>query len=326
MKGILKRLLLFGGLVSWIFCSCSKNQSPASPFNVPPQPPSNFIASWGSTGSGNGQISNPQGIAVNSAGTTLYVADEYNNRVEAFNASGAYLTQWGSFGNGNGQFFFGPEEVAVNSAGTTLYVTDNYDSRVEAFSASGSYLTQWGSLGAGNGQFNYGPQGLAMNSAGTTLYATDDENSRVETFSGSGAYLSQWATDENVYYPSGIAVNSAGTTLYVTDPEYDIVEVYNGAGVSLTQWGVPGTVGAGNGQFNRPIGIALSPDNSKIYIVDSGNNRVEVFDASGKYLSQFGIFGLTAGFFNVPTFIAVDGAGYLYVSDTGNNRVEKFAP
>jgi DNA-binding beta-propeller fold protein YncE len=61
-------------------------------------------------------------------------------------------------------------------------------------------------------------------------------------------------------------------------------------------------------------------------VVDSNNNRVEVFDSSGNYLSQFGSYGLAPGYFNDPTFITVDGAGYIYVSDTGNNRVEKFSP
>jgi hypothetical protein len=60
------------------------------------------------------------------------------------------------------------------------------------------------------------------------------------------------------------------------------------------------------------------------YVVDSGNNRTEVFNASGTFLSSFGSSGSGNGQFSIPTGITVDNAYNVYVVDSGNNRIEKF--
>jgi len=52
------------------------------------------------------------------------------------------------------------------------------------------------------------------------------------------------------------------------------VQIFNSAGVFLSQFG--GT-GAGNGQFNRPYGVAIDPVSHNIVVVDQNNNRVQIF-------------------------------------------------
>jgi hypothetical protein len=52
---------------------------------------------------GNGQLSGPKDLAVDSSGN-IWVADPGNTRVQEFNSSGSYLSQFGSAGTGNGQF------------------------------------------------------------------------------------------------------------------------------------------------------------------------------------------------------------------------------
>jgi DNA-binding beta-propeller fold protein YncE len=328
MSRVVIRLFLCGGLAAMGFSSCGKNNSPAGPFNIP-HAPSNYLAEWGTYGSGKGQFIWPQGIAVNSAGTSIYLVDGGNNRVEVFTGSGAYLAGWGGYGTGPGEFSAEPgafECIALNSSGTTVYAADTYDYRVEVFSPSGAYRGQWGTYGTGNGQFYWGPGGVAVNQAGTTIYVVDPGNYRIQVFNSAGGYLAQWPCYSDLYNTPDIVVNSTGTTLYVSTGGYGSVNIYSPTGAALGQVGSTSGSGSGNGQFNAPDGIALSPDNSKVYVVDKGNNRVEVFDSSGNYLSQFGSYGLAPGFFNAPSFIAVDGAGYLYVTDSGNNRVEKFSP
>lgn len=163
-----------------------------------------------------------------------------------------------------------------------------------------------------------------MNSAGTTVYVVDPGNYRIQAFNSLGVYQAQWTCYSDLYHAPDIVVNSAGTTLYVSTGGYESVEIFNAAGTSL---GAVGTgSGSGNGQLNGPTGLALSPDDSKLYVVDTDNNRVEAFDSSGHFLSQFGSFGHAPGYFDAPSFIAVDGSGNLYVTDSGNNRVEKFSP
>ena len=64
---------------------------------------------------------------------------------------------------------------------------------------------------------------------------------------------------------------------------------------------------------------------SYIYALDTYNNRVEVFDTSLNYLSQFGSGGNGNGQFSGPTGIATDASGNVWVADLRNNRIEEFS-
>jgi len=85
-----------------------------------------------------------------------------------------------------------------------------------------------------------------------------------------------------------------------------------------------GASGTGNGQFNEPTGIAVNALNGNLVVPDEGNNRVQIFNEKGEYLSQFGTLGSGNGQFNQPRGAAVDSKGNIWVIDTGNSRVEKF--
>jgi DNA-binding beta-propeller fold protein YncE len=92
--------------------------------------------------------------------------------------------------------------------------------------------------------------------------------------------------------------------------------------IFLNTWGSQGT---GNGQFVNPTGIAINPANNNLYVVDSGNNRIEEFYSNGTFITQWGSIGAGDGQFNRPTGIAVDNnTGNVFVVDSGNNRIQKF--
>src|SRR5262249_17454323 len=65
-----------------------------------------------------------------------------------------------------------------------------------------------------------------------------------------------------------------------------------------------GSAGSSPGQFNSPLAIALGPGD-EVYVADTGNNRVQVFDANGTYLRHF--------FASLPRGIAFGPNGHLYV-------------
>jgi len=88
----------------------------------------------------------------------------------------------------------------------------------------------------------------------------------------------------------------------------------------LNTWG---SLGSGNGQFNGPVGVAVGPDGS-VYVVDSMNDRVQVFDPTGEFQSSFGSVGTGNGQFNGPIGVAAAANGTVYVTDVDNNRVETF--
>jgi RHS repeat-associated protein len=84
-----------------------------------------------------------------------------------------------------------------------------------------------------------------------------------------------------------------------------------------------GGEGSGNGQFKGPAGVAVDTTGKYIWVVDSGDNRIEKFEAPGKFLAAYGTTGTGNAQFKNPTGIAIDSStGNVYVTDTGNNRVE----
>jgi WD40-like Beta Propeller Repeat len=106
--------------------------------------------------------------------------------------------------------------------------------------------------------------------------------------------------------------------------------------------GAFGTEGTGNGQFKEPSGVAVNdsteplvePAAGDVYVVDSGNNRVEVFTSEGTYLSEFNGSLAPAGEFSSPEAIAIDNsgdpltdpsAGDVYVTDVGHGVIDKFS-
>ncbi len=117
-----------------------------------------YVSTFGSSGSGNGQFNDPEGIAIDKSGN-IYVADSRNNRIQRFDANGNYLSQFGSAGSGNGQFSY-PVGIAFDSTGN-IYITDVGNNRVQKFDANGNYLSQFGSYGGGNGQF-FAPYGVVV--------------------------------------------------------------------------------------------------------------------------------------------------------------------
>jgi DNA-binding beta-propeller fold protein YncE len=80
--------------------------------------------------------------------------------------------------------------------------------------------------------------------------------------------------------------------------------------------------GAGKGEFDLPVGIAV--DRSGNFLVaDTNNGRIEKFSPTGTFLDIIGTKGSGQGQLGAPNGIAVDSTGNIYVADAGNHRVQK---
>lgn len=91
----------------------------------------------------------------------------------------------------------------------------------------------------------------------------------------------------------------------------------------LHQWGTPGSSEA---QFNYPWGIAVHPTLDRVYVPDSGNNRIQVFSKDGSFITSLGEYGDQEMQFNYPNGIALsDHFGRVYVSEKSGNRVQIFS-
>ncbi len=84
-----------------------------------------------------------------------------------------------------------------------------------------------------------------------------------------------------------------------------------------------GSLGAHPGELNSPSGIAVDPQGF-VYVADTGNNRIQKFNANGRLNKSIGSFGDGPGQFDSPHGIAVDPHGVIYVADMNNHRLQKF--
>ena len=228
-------------------------------------------ATFGSFGSGDGQLNTPVGIAVDADGN-IYIADTGNHRVQQYSRDFSYLAQFGSQGSGDGQFL-NPRGVVVDADGN-IYIADTGNHRVQKFAADGTYLTQWGELGSGDGQLS-SPFDLAIDAAGL-IYVLDTNNQRVQRFSSDGNYLTQWGErgSGNGQFQAlhGMGVD-AFSNVYVVDNVLHRVQAFSADGAYLYQWG---SQGSDDSQFNTPVNAAINAA-GEVYVSDHNNNRVQKF-------------------------------------------------
>lgn len=156
-----------------------------------------------------------------------------------------------------------------------------------------------------------GPMRVAADSQGN-LYVTEPAKKRVVIFDNTHQYLRSLS----VPYPVGIAVDPAGK-IYVGSGASDrksgnknAIYIYN-ADLTLS-----GTLGIGEGEVAYPNDIAIGSDGI-IYVVDTGNHRINVYDPATGAQFSFGGLGSASGQFKRPVCVAVsDTAGEIYVADS----------
>lgn len=91
------------------------------------------------------------------------------------------------------------------------------------------------------------------------------------------------------------------------------------------EFGLPG---AGERQFYHPQDVKVSVIGNletglgSVFVVDSGNNRIQRLDEGGAFIYQFGGFGTDPGKFNDPQGIAIDFNYRIYVSEKENDRLQ----
>ncbi len=128
--------------------------------------------------------------------------------------------------------------------------------------------------------------------------------------------------------PTAVAVDRTLTPeiLYIADEQNGRILKFNAStGARLA---VLGSTGFGDGQFNRPYGIAIEPATRDLYVAERGNGRVQRITNTGAYVMKWGEYSATPnsaqGFFNEPIGVAAAADGHVYVVDKANNRVQKF--
>ncbi len=130
--------------------------------------------------------------------------------------------------------------------------------------------------------------------------------------------------DGSLSTPIGVAVSGTGSVLHhrlLQSPRHGVHERRH----LCRKWGGPGNR---IGQFWYPWGSAVSAVSADgtVYVLDTGNDRIQKFDPNGTFITAWGTDGSNNGEFDAPRGIAVDSDDNVYVADSGNNRVRRFAP
>jgi RHS repeat-associated protein len=279
-----------------------------------------YLGSLGSSGSGDGQFSEPGDVVLDSKGN-LWVLDYRNDRVEEFNEKEEFEKAFGSEGSGEGQLKL-PTALAVDPKGN-VWIIDTGSSRVEEFNEKGEYLKQFGSSGSGDGQFST-PEGIAVDSHGN-VWVSDTFNGRLQEFNEKGEFLkvvgSKGSGAGQLGEPQDIAIGP-GNNVWVADWSNNRVEEFNEKGEYVREFG---SEGSGDGQFKHPYGITVNAS-GEVFVADTHNDRVQEFSESGEYLAQFGSEGSGGGQFSFvyPIGLAANAEGDMWVTDSTDNRVEKW--
>jgi gluconolactonase len=166
--------------------------------------------------------------------------------------------------------------------------------------------------------------GLALDTSGVLL-ACEHGNRRVSRGDGATpAPVVERFEGLRLNSPNDVTVRSDGT-IYFTDPPYGIQanqRELSFMGVFRVAPGGALTAEHRGALSDRPNGIALSPDQSRLYVGDSEAHLVNVFDVAGDgALSNRRLFVNTA---STPDGMAVDGDGNLFVATSAG--VQVYAP
>ena len=287
-----------------------------------------FSASFGAPGSGDGQLDEPSGVAVNESTGDVYVVDKGNGRVEEFSATGTYIGQFNGSGTlaGEGSAaptgqFVDPEAIAVDNSGDSLtdpsagdvYVVDQGHKVVDKFSAAGAYIGQLTETAPGSPLEHL--DGIAVDQNGTlwvdNIFSVGSTSATIDSFSDAIAneFLSE--THATVGGEPGFAVDSEGN-LYVgfNGLENTHVAAKLNSGGSVVKLEVD--------ERESTVAFAVDLSNNDLYIDNIG--YISLFSPESDLIERFG-----SGLLKSSAGVAVDSStGMVYVTDAGLDVVDGF--
>jgi DNA-binding beta-propeller fold protein YncE len=211
-----------------------------------------------------------------------------------------------------------PMGIAVSDDGNRVYVADHAQHVVFVFDLARQRVRRLGPEPIGR------PMGLALDGE-ERVWVVEQVRRGVSLFAPNGRRLA-FIGHPTLERPVGLALDRGRRRLYVADAgtlqsAAHTVKIFDWDGALI------GTIGRGKGdgpgQFLFPTYVAVD-GSGRVYVSDTLNARVQVFDVDGRYVSTIGERGNAWGMFDTPKGVALDGFGNVYVVDSGWSNVQIF--
>ena len=267
----------------------------------------------------------PWGICCNSEGY-VFVGDRGNHSIKVFSPNLIYSRSIGSKGSQPGKLNK-PAGVTINTLGE-IVVADKDNHRIQIFNFDGKVESDFGDDGLSEFQLNY-PWDVTVG-PNNCIFVSDSRHGRVSLFSSGGDALSCFDLDSNVLKsPRGIYFREIDGRVITTDMirhQIVVIDVSEGMQSSSSDCNssshpsLIGRKGTASGELHRPQGVTCDSEGN-IIVCDSINERIQIFDADGNYLTQWSLACSDPSKSTQPTGVEVSPFGNILVVDAEQNRI-----
>jgi sugar lactone lactonase YvrE len=282
-----------------------------------------YSHSFGEFGSGEGQFSEPNAVAVNDFTEEVYVVDRGNNRVERFGTDGKYLGQFNGSEAPSGEFV-SPGGIAVDNScqlqhksgsecesfdpsNGDVYVVDTEHKVIDKFTPTGTYIDQLAETSSGE-PFGELLGGVAVDANGSA-WVYQSGTGEIDHYSDAlaNAFVSKVTSGEPPGF-GGFSVDSHDD-LYVKTGRERIAKLTSGAEPLIQEL-----------DSNTARGVAVDLSSNEV-LVDNGE-ELAAFSESGSPIARFQRGGERNG-----GALGIDSAsGMLYVAEPFANEIDIFSP
>jgi sugar lactone lactonase YvrE len=157
------------------------------------------------------------------------------------------------------------------------------------------------------------------------VFVSDASLKNVSVF-GADRKLETTFGDDEFGRPTGMAIDVENRLLYVVDSQKETVFVFDADTLKkLRTIGHPAAKEGDEdpGTLSRPTNVTVDQDGN-VYITDTINDRIQIFDPDGTFISMFGKNGDGPGTFARPKGVAIDADGHIWVADASQCRIQVF--
>ncbi|OGW12476.1 MAG: hypothetical protein A3G93_15380 [Nitrospinae bacterium RIFCSPLOWO2_12_FULL_45_22] len=263
------------------------------------------------------KINAPTAVALD-ASENIYVVESSNNKLLTYSQDGQYLRTLRGLDK--------PISIAVSNDGR-IFVGNDGRGDVEVYDADLTFLYK---LGSGDKEFSR-PGAIAVDSAGN-VYVADSKGDKIKVYNPDSSYKfslgSSGSKDGQFHFPTSIAIDELSGEIIISDLQLVETEFGSTQGARIQVFDLNGgfkrgfgNFGFGKGKLAKPLGVDVDKE-GRIYVSDSYQNIVQVFDSNGIFLGT--IYDLDNPM-RTPLGIAIgQKTNRLFIASLNTSRVEVY--